>query len=453
MRIKALIIAALGVVGATASADEPEALSSTDAWTLQQCIDYAVAHNIDLQQRRIAIEQSDVDIEAREGALFPSLSFATNQGVSWRPWSQHYFDVNNGTMTSTSSELNYNGTYGLSAQWTVWNGGRNQKNLQRSRLARNQADVNADATEITLKEQIAQVYVQILYQREAVEVNRQILESSRVQLNRAQEMYEVGTMSRADLAQMKAQLSQDEYNVTDALTMLDNFKLQLKQLLEIVGDTDINVAVPDVDDEAVLAMLPSKEEVYASAVTTRPEIRYNQLGIEVADMDINIARRGYYPSISLTAGINTSNASGIGEAFADQIKTNLSNSVGLTISVPIFDNRSNKTNVLKAQLDKETAELNLAAQKKQLWSDIEGFWLSARNAQQQYISASANVDAMQESYNLTGEQFEVGLKDVVDLTTAKNNLLQAQQQKLQSKYTAILNIALLRFYSGEPIAI
>ncbi|MDE7136341.1 MAG: TolC family protein, partial [Muribaculaceae bacterium] len=140
-------------------------------------------------------------------------------------------------------------------------------------------------------------------------------------------------------------------------------------------------------------------------------------------------------------------------SFASQLKHNLSNSVGLTVSVPIFDNRQNKTNVARARLQRESMELELDARKTQLYSDIEGFWLSAANAQKQYAAAKVSSAAMQESYNLVSEQFEVGLKDIVDVITAKNNLLQADQQLLQSKYTAVLNRAILNFYAGHPLII
>lgn len=424
-----------------------------EAWSLEKCIEYAQTHNIQLLQKQITVANSEQQISADEGALLPSLSAATNQNVSWRPWSQSFTNISNGTLTSTSSDVNYNGTYGLTAQWTVWNGGRNRKTLARSRMARNQAEIDVDATIDDLKEQIAQLYVQILYQAEAVKVNEKIYESSIVLRDRAREMYRVGSLAKADVAQTEAQVSQDEYNVVNARTQLDNYKLQLKSLLQITGPEPFEVATPSISDDDVMLMLPSAGDVYATAVASRPEISYTKLGIDMAEMDIDIAKRGYYPSLSLSGAINTSNSSGMDDSFGSQLKRNLSNSVGLTVSVPIFDNRQNKTNVAKARLQRESALLELEAQKAQLYSDIEGFWLNAVNAQRQYAAAIVNTAAMQESYNLVSEQFEVGLKDIVDVITAKNNLLQADQQLLQSKYMAVLNRAMLNFYAGEPLSI
>lgn len=428
-------------------------MQAQKAWTLQDCIDYASEHNLELRQKQISLQQSEVDIEARKGALFPSLSFSTNQNGSWRPWSNSYVNISNGSFSSTTSTVNYNGSYGFQAQWTVWDGGINRRQLARSRLSKDLAEADREITRLSLEEQIAQLYVQNLYQADAVVVCRNILESTAVQLERAQAMYEVGSMSRADLAQVEAQMSQERYNLANAQTQLSEFRMQLRQLLELPSDMDFTVETPDAGDEAVMTILPTIADVYAVAAENRPELRYSRLGIESADIDIDIARRGYYPTVSLAAGINTSASSGLEFNWAKQMKTNLSNSVGLTISVPIFDNKKNSTNVARARLDKENSEIALSQQQRQLYNDIETIWLNADNAQRQYTFALDNATSMRESYSLVNEQFAVGLKDVVDLSTAKNNLIQAEQQLLRAKYTALLNSALLRFYQGAPISL
>ena len=444
-------IIALCAVAIALTASAGETVSGT--WSLQQCIDYAMDHSLQLRQKQVTVDRNEVQVEARKGALFPSLSFATNQSASWRPWSEAYYNLSDGNLNSTSSEVNYNGSYGLSANWTVWDGGRNRKQLKKSRLAKEQSEVDIESTRLSLQEQIVQIYVQILYQTEAVRVNREILANTRIQADRAKAMYEVGNMSRADYAQMEAQVSQEEYNVTNAETQLASFKLQLKQLLEIVDSPDFDVAVPEINPDNVLAILPTPADVYDMALNTRPELRYYRLGIESAEMDIDIAKRGYYPTLGMSAGINTSNMSGLDKSFGTQLKTNLNNNIGLSISIPIFDQKQNKTNVATARLARESAQIELELEEKQLRSDIETYWLNAVNAQQQFRNATTSVESMRTSYDLVSEQFAVGLKDIVDLQTGKNNLIQAEQQMLQAKYTAVLNRALLLFYQGSPLTL
>lgn len=420
-------------------------------WTLDECLDYALANNLQLKQGQITKEQNAAALEQQKAALFPTLSFSTNQNASWRPWNQSFVNLTGGTLTSTSSEVNYNGSYGLNAGWTVWNGGRNQKNIDKSKVAYEQSDYEWEQTANSIQEQIAQYFVQIMYQTEAVKVNQQILEASKLQRDRAKTMVEVGNLARVDLSQLEAQVSQDEYNVVSAQTQLENYKLQLKQLLELVGTESFDICIPDIDDNNILAPIPSKQEVFEAALSSRPEIQSGRLNIKSSELDIDIAKRGYYPTLSMSAGIGTSNTSGIHTDLSQQWKNNLNNSLGLTLSIPILDNKQNRTNVRRAKLSKESSELSLKTAEKELYSQIEAYWLNANSSQHQYTAARANVASMQESYDLVSEQFRLGLKNIVELTTGKNNLLQAQQQLLQSKYVALLNVAMLRFYKGERI--
>lgn len=421
------------------------------AWTLQQCIDYAMEHSITLQQNRITSMQNDLTVLQSKAALFPSLSFSTNQNASWRPYSQSTINLTNGTMTTTQSTVNYNGSYGLNASMTVWNGGRNTKAIRQNEYTAEMSELNTEKTANTLQEQIAQLYVQILYQTEAVRVNQEILKAAEMQRDRAQEMVNVGSLAKVDLMQLQAQTSQDEYNVINAKSQLENYKLQLKQLLELDAATEFNIVTGEATDQQVLAPIPTKEDVFGIALAQRPEIQSSKLNVESSDLAVKVAKAGYLPQVNVNASMGTSNASGMHKAFGEQVKTNLSNSIGMSISVPIFDQRQNRTNVQKAKLTYLNSQLQLQDAQKTLYSTIESYWLNATTSQQQYVYAKANVESMQASYDLVTEQFRLGLKNIVELTTGKTNLMQAEQQLLQSKYNTLYNLAMLRFYQGERI--
>lgn len=417
-------------------------------WTLEQCIDYALEHNIQLQQSVISKSQAEADLEQAKAGLWPTLSASTNQNVSWRPFSESTVNLSGGTFTTSQKEVSYNGSYGVNASWMVWNGGINRQNIKRSKLSAEIAEEAVNETANTIQEQIIQYYVQILYQDEAVGVNKEILEGSKVQRDRAATMVEVGSLAKADLAQMEAQVSQDAYNVVNSEVALSTTKLQLKQLLELVTLEHFDVAVPNLDDSKVLEPLPSVNNVYALARGQRPEISQAELNVESSKLDVNIAKRGYYPTISLNAGIGSSNSSASDDAIFTQLKNNMNNSIGLSVSVPIFDGKQNKTNVAKAKLSEQSSILALQNAEKELYADIETYWLNAKNAQEQYVYAKSNLKSQEASYELLDAQFNVGLKNLAELITGKNNLIQAKQNLLQAKYTALLNIALLRFYEG-----
>ena len=420
-------------------------------WTLQECLDYALANNIQLQQKRITAASDHEDVLQSKAALFPSVSFSTNQNASWRPFAETTINLAGGTMTTNSNTVSYNGSYGINANWTVWNGNRNTNTIKQNKLTEKIAELGVEQQANTIQEQIAQLYVQILYETEAVNVCREIIKSSMMQRDRAKTMVEVGSLARVDLVQLEAQVSQDEYSLVSAQSQLANYKLQLKQLLEIHDDETFDIAIPEVSDAQVLAMIPNEQAVYNAALESRPEIQSGKLNIESSEIAIHSARAGYKPTVSLTAGIGASNSSGQDTDFFKQVKTNMNNSLGLSVSIPIVDNHQTRTNIRKAKYALQTSELNLQEQQKQLYSTIENYWLNATTSQQQFISARNNVKSMQESYDLVSEQFNLGLKNIVELTTGKNNLLQAEQQLLQTKYTALLNAAMLNFYAGENI--
>ena len=426
--------------------------ASAKVWTLQECVDYALENNISLKQAAVKTMQSHEDVLQSRSALFPSVSFSTNQNMNYRPFSESTFNLTNGSMTTNSNKVSYNGSYGINANWTVWNGNKNRMNIRQNRFTEQLNELNRQQQANSVQEQIAQLYVQILYETEAVRVNEEIVKASMLQAERARAMVAVGSLARVDLVQLEAQVDQDRYSLVSAQSQLANYKLQLKQLLELHDEEPFEVADPNIGDEKVLSVIPDKGQMYAAALQHRPEIRSGRLGIESADLSIKSARTGYMPTVNLSASIGTNNSSGQQKTFGALLKGNLSNALGLTLSMPIFDQLQTRTAIRKAKFAKLDKELSLQAEEKKLYSSVEKYWLDATTSQQQYVYAKKNRESMQESYDLVSEQFNCGLKNIVELTTGKNNLLQAEQQLLQTKYTALLNQALLKFYAGERLS-
>ena len=424
----------------------------TAQWSLQQCIDYAIEHNIQLKQNKITEEEGAADLLQKKAALFPNLSFSTTQSVVYRPLQESASNiVTNGIANNSSNKFTENGSYGLNASWTVWDGGVNRKNVKAQKL---QNQISALATQTTansIQEQIAQLYVQILYSKDALEVNKAMAETAESQYERGKEMFEQGQISKADLTQLEAQAASAQYDKVATQTQIANYTRQLKELLEITDNRSFDIAGIQNTEDVATQIIPDLDEVYQAALDTRPEIQSSRLGIDAANLNIDIAKAGYYPSISLTAGIGDSHYSGSNETAGEQLKQNLNASAGVTLSIPIFDNKQNKTNVKKAKLEKMNSELQLQDQQKQLYSTIEEYWLNAYSNQQQYVAALAQVKSAQSSYELLDEQFKNGLKNIVELMNGRDELMSAQQNKLQSQYNALLHIQLLKFYKGETI--
>ncbi|WP_025799517.1 TolC family protein [Hoylesella saccharolytica] len=420
-------------------------------WSLSNCIDYALKNNITLQKDRLAAKGIEEDMLQSKADLFPSLNASTSQNVTYRPWPETgSATVANGYVQSSVDKVYYNGTYVVSASWTVWNGNRNHNNVKLQKLAIQQADAKTEATAATIQEKIAQLYVQILYSTEAIRVNVQSLTTSSNNEERGKEMLRVGKMSKADLAQLTAQRVQEEYNLIEARSTLADFKRQLKQLLQLTDDEEFTVAVPTTTDEMALQNIPTTAEVYAAAMEQRPEMKAAQLAIAGSDINVKMARARNLPTISLNGAFGTNTTSMSHTQWGKQLKTNFDIGGGLTLSIPIFDNRAKRTALNKALIERQNYMLDLQDKQAALYSDIERYWLQATTNQSKFKAAKASVQSAQESFDLLNEQFRLGLKNTIELMTGKDKLLMAQQNELQSKYLAILSINLLNFYkTGE----
>ena len=422
-------------------------------WTLNDCIRYALEQNIQLQQNRLSLEESKVDVKTAKAALFPSLSFSTGHNMTNRPYQETSSMVSGTEIISSSNKTSYTGSYGLNAQWTVWNGGQRLNTIKQQKLNKETAELTVNEQENTLQEEITKLYVQILYADESVRINEGTLELSKAQYERGKELLAAGDISKSELAQLESQVSNDNYQLVTAQTSLENYKLQLKQLLELDGDREFTLAIPELDETNVLSPLPAKADIYNTALALRPEIQSSRLNIQSADLSISMAKAGYLPNVSLTAGIGINHTTGSDFTFSEQVKRGWNNSIGLSVSLPIFSNRETKSAVEKAKIQRESRQLDLTNAQKELYRTIETMWLDASSAQQQFVAADAKLKSSQSSYELVNEQFKLGMKNTVELLTEKNNLMSAQQERVQAKYMAILNRVLLEFYAGNQIEI
>lgn len=420
-------------------------------WSLKDCIDYALANNIQLQKAKVQQLSALEDIKQSQSALLPSLSLSTSQNVSYNPWPEQGSAMIAGNKVQADvKKVYYNGSYSLSGNWTVWNGGQNTNTVKLNKLAAEQARLDSAVTANNVLEQIAQLYVQILYSDEAISVTKESLKTSQANEERGKTMVSVGKMSKADLAQLTAQRAEDEYSIVEAESNLRNYKRQLKQLLQIADNDEFDVVIPSTTDEMALKDVPALNDVYAASLTQRPEIQNAKLGIESSELNVKIAKAGKMPTVGLNAGLSTSTTSMNNNGWGNQVKNNFTVGGGVTVSIPLFDNRKTKTAVNKAMLQKENYMLDLQDKQTTLYSTVENYWLQAVTNQNKFKAARVSTESAQASYELLSEQFNLGLKNIVELMTGKTHLLQAQQNELQSKYLAILNLNMLDFYrTGE----
>lgn len=439
------------VTGVACSQETDSLTVMPERWTLQQCIDYAMEKNISIQKSRINVQSADVDVKTAKASFLPSLNASVSQRVVNNPHSESNTIIDGDRISTNYSKTSYNGSYGIDASWNLFSGGRRLNTLEQQKVAQNIAELNVEESSNTIQESIVQMYIQILYANEAVAINEATVEVSEAECERGKELLDAGSISAADYAQLEAQYSSSKYMLVTSLSTLQDYKLQMKQLLEIDGEMDMDFVVPEIDDSDVLVPLPQKSDIYRTALLVRPEIKSGELSVEQADLGIKIAKAGYYPTLSLSAGIGTNHTNGNDFTFSEQVKTNWNNSMGITLSIPLYSNRQTRSNVQKAMLQKQTYELDLLDRQKELYRTIETYWLDANSAQQQYMAAMEKKKSAKVSYDLVSEQFNMGMKNTVELLTEKNNYLNACQEVLQAKYMSVMNILMLNFYNGIPM--
>ena len=399
------------------------AQDSLKVWTLQTCLDYALENNIQLQQSRNDYLSGLEDTREAKAALLPSLAVSATQGYTNYP--------------SSNAEDNnsYTGTYGINAGLTLYEGGKLRTAVKEQRL-QNRIDalsVAESANDIRIA--IVEAYMQALYAAEAVEVAAGTAEVSRAQRDRAEQMWQAGSISKVDFAQLESQYASDLYQVVVARSSLDDYKLQLKQLLELDITEEMNLAAP--------------AEGEATALDAMPQIERGRLGVETAELGIREARAGFYPSVSLTAGLGTGHMTGGGFQSGSQVWNRFNENVALSVSIPIFSNRKNRTAVNKARIAASNSRLEQLGLEKELLRKVESAYLDAISSQSRYTAARQKERYARQSYDLTDEQFRVGRKNTIELITAQNELSSARQEVLQAKYMALLNIRLLDIYQGR----
>ncbi len=423
-----------------AIAQNQEGLSAK-LWTLKECTDYAVENNLGILEGKLDVENAETDILTAKAARLPSVSASVSQGVS-----SNWFN------NSAAHKNNYNGSYGVSAGMTLFNGGSINRNIEQKENALKIQNLNLERNTLDLKLRIAQLYVQVLYDKENIKMKEENAEVSKLLWERGTEFMKAGSMSKADVAKLESQHTSDLYQITAAKSQYDNDLLALKSAMRMQRNY-VELATPDIAEESILEIIPSRDEVFQRALDNRPEIEISNINISNSQLALESARMGYAPKLSLSASSGTNNMSGNSAAFGKQLKTNWSNSLGLNLSIPIYSQRQNRSAVEKAKNDVEYYKMAAQEAEDNLYTTIENAYLSARNSQQQYISAKKAYESAKLSYSLAVEQFNLGMKNIAELEQEKNTFLAAEQSLAQSKYMAIYNIQALRFYTGQQITI
>lgn len=417
-----------------------------EEWSLRKCVDYAIEHNISIKQRENVKRQQQLQLSNAKNSRLPNLDGSLSQNFSF---GRGLTSDNTYTNKSTSST-----SFSLGTSVPLFTGLRipNMIKLNQLNLEASTADLEKAKNDISV--QVAQAYVQILYSMEIADVARRQVSIDSMQVVRLQAMIDNGKASEAELAQQKATLAQGRLTATQAQNQYEQAVLTLTQLLELPSADKFTVERPKVGDIDSNNEKYSVEAIYAEALGVKPEVKAEELRLKGSEYNINIARSGWYPQLSLSAGLGTNyyKTSGFkGESFSDQMKNNFSQYIGLNLSVPIFNRFQTRNSVRSAKIERETQQLQLDNVKKSLYKEIQQACQAANAASAKYASSIEAGKSSNAAFRLMQAKYENGKANITEFNEAKNNLMKAESDLAQAKYEFVFQTTLVDFYRGKAI--
>jgi len=415
-----------------------------EVWTLEKCIEYAFDENITIRKSELTNQRYDLYAGQAKAQRFPSLNASVNQNFNW-------------TKSSASGESGFTGTngtgYSISSGVTVFNGSRLTNQIKQAELDIESGKYSLETAKESISLSILNAYLQILYSEEQVNNSEKQIESTTRQLALAEERLILQVISQADYAQVKSQLASEKLTLANSQSQLAIAKVNLMQLMELPVTDSFQIAHPDLSGFLNQHRDPDVKTIFEKAIEIKPQIMNAAVNKEIAALDENIAKAGYYPSLTASAGIGSNYSSMVTGSYLNQINDGISPTAGLSLSIPIYQKTQVKTNVAIAKIGYQDSELSEINTRNELRKNIEQACLDVTSAQIEYEASVESYNATLESSMLSDEKFIQGMINSVDYLVSKTNLIVAESQLLQSKFNLIFSYKILDFYSGISLTL
>ena len=426
----------------------PASVLAQQQWSLRQCIDYAVEHNIQVKQQEVSRMQRELDVNTAKNSRLPDLSASASESFSF---GRGLTAQNTYSNTNTSST-----SFNLSSSVPLFTGYRIPRTLEMQKLNLEAATADLEKAKNDIRMQVAQAYVQILYNLELCEVANRQIEIDSMHVHRLTEMMKNGKASGTEVAQQEASLAQSRLTATQADNDYRLSLLSLTQLLELPSPEGFTIS-REVNQELwnEIHTLPSPDVIYQEALIIKPEIQAEQLRLASSAKNIDIAKSAKLPSLSLSGGLGTNyyKTSGLpGDKFFKQLNNNFSQFLGLSLNVPIFNRFETRNNIKNAQLSQYNQQLQLDNVKKNLYKEIQQAYYNAVTSEAKYQSSEQAKRSQEEAFRLMSAKYEYGKANITEFNEAKNNLMKAESDLVRAKYEYLYQNALIDFYRGKDLS-
>ena len=421
-------------------------------WTLRQCIDHAIEHNIQIKQSANAAEQSAIEVNTAKWARLPNLNGSAGQNWNWGRTQTAIKDEETGDYTTMYVNSSSHGTnLNLSSSIPLFTGMQIPHQYALAKLNLKAAIADLDKAKEDLSINIASAYLQVLFNEELHQVALGQAALSRRQCERIVRMAELGKASAAEVAEARSRVAQDEMNVVQADNNHRLALLDLSQLIELETPEGFALEAPAATIE--LQSLTPPDEIFQTALVNKPSIQAARLRVEGSKHSIRVAQSGYYPQLSLNGSLGTSYYSTINRTFNQQMNDNFSKYVGLNLSVPLFNRFSTRNRVRSARLQHDNYSLQLDQAKKTLYKEIQQAWYNAVASGAKLSSCTDALDSAEKSFELMAARYENGKASITEFNESKNNVMKAQSDLAQARFENLFQIKLLDFYAGAEISL
>jgi len=418
------------------------------SWKLEDCINYALNRNIQVQKADLSNKQYELYSEQAQASRLPSLNASISQNFNWYKG----FDSSTGQYGNSNGSNSTN--YSVNSSVVLINGGKVSNKIKQAEINLSSGHYYSESVRESVGLNILNAYLQVLFGYENASNAEKQIESTTEQLALAKERVDLGVISMADYLQIKSELATEKSTLATAQSQLSINKVTLMQLMELPVEQGFEVARPNLDSLLIKTDLPNAQEIYNMALGIKPQIKNAELTKESAAINVNIAKADYLPSISMGAGLSTGYSSLLtGTGYSSQLSDKINPSIGLSLSVPIFQKKLVKTNVGVASIAVSNAELDLINAKNTLRKEIEQACVDVESARTEYAAGLEGLQSSRESYNVTDEKFKVGLLNSVDYLVQKTSLITSESKLLQSRFNLIFSYKVLDFYKGIPLVL
>ena len=422
--------------------------SSAKQWTLPECIDYAIEHNISLKQRENTRRQNEVSLNTAKNSRLPDLNAGVSESLG--------FGRSLGMDNTYSKNNTSNTSFQISTSVPILTGNRIENTIKLNQLNLEASTADLEKARNDIRTQIAQQYIQIVYDSEILAVAKRQIGIDSLQLYRLQEMERNGKATLTEVLQQQSTMEQSRLTATQAENTYRLDLLALTQLLELPSPEGFSIVIPTLPSNSGSLINVNPEIIYQEAIAVKPEVQAEQLRLKASDANILIAKSAKYPTLSFNAGLGTNyyktlNGNYKQDSFSSQLKNNFSQSLGLQLNVPIFNRYATRNSIKSASIDKENQQLALDNVKKTLYKEIQQVYYNTVAAEAKYKSSLQAEVTSKDAFNLTQSKYENGKATITEFNESKNNMMKAESDLVQARYQLIYQKALIDFYRGKEL--